>query len=297
VSDGSSGYYGRPLLKRPVWRFWIPSYFFLGGLASGSSLIAAGADATGDARLGRAARTTALAAIGLGAVALVADLGRPERFHHMLRVFRPSSPMNVGSWLLAAYGPAVGVAAVSDVSGRASGIGRAATWTAAAFAPAIATYTGVIVADTAIPAWQEARRTLPVLFGAGAAASAGGAAAVLVPDARPARRVAIAGATAELAAKRALTGTLPPDVARAYHDGAAATFGRVAAGLLATGAVLCAAGRGRRRLLTRLGGLAIVAGAAAERFSVMEAGRESAADPETTIALQRRAGTPAGIER
>jgi hypothetical protein len=138
---------------------------------------------------------------------------------------------------------------------------------------------------------------MPVLFGAGAAASAGGAAAFLVPDARPARRVAIAGAAAELAAKRALTGTMPPDVARPYHEGAAATLGRAATGLLSVGAVLCAAGRGRRRLLTRLGGLAVVAGAAAERFAVMEAGRASAADPETTIALQRRAAAPAGIDR
>ena len=34
---------------------------------------------------------------------LVLDLGDPLRFHHMLRVFKPSSPMSLGTWSLAAY--------------------------------------------------------------------------------------------------------------------------------------------------------------------------------------------------
>ncbi len=245
---------------------------------------------TGDARLGRAARVTALAALSGGAVALAADLGRPERFHHMLRVFRPSSPMNMGSWLLAAYGPAVGVAALSNMSGRASGIGKVATWSAAALAPAVATYTGVVVGDTAVPAWHGARTILPGLFAAGAAASAGGVAAALVPDAAPARRLALGGVAAEVALLSVLDKSLPPEVGGAYTEGHGGRLRRAARRLSLAGAGLCVAGRGRGRFLTRLGGVAIAAGAATERFAIIEAGRASAADPRATIGPQRRAG-------
>jgi hypothetical protein len=279
-------YYDRPVLKEPTWKFWIPSYFFLGGLAGGSSLLAAGADAVGDTRLGRAARVTALAALSGGAAALVADLGRPERFHHMLRVVRPSSPMNVGSWVLAAYGPAVGVAALSDVSGRASGLGKTATWTAAALAPAVATYTGVLLGDTAVPAWHHARTRIPGLFAAGAAASAGGVATALVPHSAPARRLALGGAAAELEMASVLHRSLPPDVAGAYTEGRAGRLRRTAVGLSLAGIGMCVAGRGR--FLTRLGGVAIALGAATERFAVVDAGRASAADPRATIGPQRR---------
>jgi polysulfide reductase-like protein len=298
-ADGLRTYYDRPVLKAPTWRFYIPSYFFLGGTAAGSSLLAAGADAIGDARLGRAARVTALAALGGGAVALVADLGRPERFHHMLRVFRPSSPMNMGSWLLAAYGPAVGVAALSEVSGRAPVLGKVATWSAAALAPAIATYTGVLVADTAVPAWHGARKSLPGLFAAGAAASAGGVAVAIVPDAAPARRLALGGVAAEVAMFSLLEKSLPDDVGAAYTEGRAGRLRRAAMRLSLAGAGMCAAGSGRRapgRLLTRLGGVAIALGAATERFAVIEAGRASAKDPRATIGPQRRTAAAANPE-
>jgi len=295
-SDGLRTYYDRPVLKRPTWRFWIPSYFFLGGMAAGSSLLAAGADAIGDARLGRAARVTALAALGGGTVGLIADLGRPERFHHMLRVFRPSSPMNMGSWLLAAYGPAVGVAAVSNVTGRAPVLGRIATWSAAALAPAVATYTGVLVADTAIPAWHGARTVMPGLFAAGAAASAGGVAAAVVPNAAPARRLALGGVAAEVALFSALERSLPDDVRVAYTEGRVGRLRRAATRLSLAGSGMCAGGSvragGAGRLLTRLGGVAITLGAAAERFAVIEAGRASAGDPRATIGPQRRNAAP-----
>ncbi len=292
-TDELRTYYDRPVLKAPTWRFWIPSYFFLGGLAGGSSLLAAGADAIGDARLGRAARVTALAALSGGAVGLVADLGRPERFHHMLRVFRPSSPMNTGSWLLAAYGPAVGVAALSDVSDRAPLLGKIATWSAAALAPAVATYTGVLVADTAVPAWHGARTILPGLFAAGAAASAGGVAAALVPDAAPACRLALGGVAAEMALFSRLEKSLPDDVGTAYTEGRAGRLRRAATRLSVAGAGMCAGGASMRaggagRLVTRVGGVAIALGAATERFAVIEAGRASAKDPRATIGPQRR---------
>ncbi len=91
------------------------AYLFLGGLAGGSSLLAAGADLTGRPALRRASRLTALAAITSSFAALVHDLGRPARFHHMLRVAKLSSPMSVGTWILTAYGPMVGLAALPEL--------------------------------------------------------------------------------------------------------------------------------------------------------------------------------------
>src|SRR5438067_3221929 len=134
-------YYGRPVLKEPVWRWPVPAYFFTGGLAAGSSLLAAGARLSGNATLARRSSLSALGALGASTYFLIDDLGRPERFVNMLRVAKPTSPMSMGSWLLAAYGPATGVAAASEVLGVLPGVGRAAEAAAAALAPAVATYT------------------------------------------------------------------------------------------------------------------------------------------------------------
>ncbi|HZD00001.1 MAG TPA: NrfD/PsrC family molybdoenzyme membrane anchor subunit, partial [Actinomycetes bacterium] len=128
-------YYDRPVLKEPPWKArYIATYLFTGGLAAGSSLLALGAALSGRPRLARLARLGALGAAGASAMGLVADLGRPERFHHMLRVAKITSPMSVGSWLLAAYGPATGAAAATDVLGVLPTVGRAADATAAALA-------------------------------------------------------------------------------------------------------------------------------------------------------------------
>lgn len=157
---GASGYYGQPVLKAPTWRWYIPAYFFSGGVAAGSSLLGFGAG--WDGRLGRRARVTSIAALSAGAVCLVADLGRPERFVNMLRVAKPTSPMSVGSWVLALYGPAAGTAAACDVLGVLPGVGRTGQAAAAALAPVVASYTAVLLADTAVPAWHEAREVLPL---------------------------------------------------------------------------------------------------------------------------------------
>jgi hypothetical protein len=95
-------YYGRQILKTPAWENKIAYYFFAGGLSGGCALLAAGADLTGRPALRRGTRAAGLAALGAGAYYLVADLGRPDRFHHMLRVAKPTSPMSMGTWLLVA---------------------------------------------------------------------------------------------------------------------------------------------------------------------------------------------------
>ncbi|WP_344650763.1 NrfD/PsrC family molybdoenzyme membrane anchor subunit, partial [Cryptosporangium japonicum] len=105
-----SSYYGRQILKTPVWKDDIAYYFFLGGLSAGSALLAAGGDLTGRPALRRGGRLGGLLALSAGTYYLIVDLGRPERFHHMLRVAKPTSPMSMGTWALTVYGGALGAA-------------------------------------------------------------------------------------------------------------------------------------------------------------------------------------------
>jgi len=108
-------YYGRPVVKAAPWELDVPAYLFLGGVAAGSSLLAAGADVTDRPALRRTGRLGALVGLSLSMVALVHDLGRPSRFLNMLRVVKVTSPMSVGTWLLTAYGPFAALAAVAEL--------------------------------------------------------------------------------------------------------------------------------------------------------------------------------------
>jgi hypothetical protein len=277
-------YYDRPVLKKPVWKHWIPAYFFAGGLAGGSSLLAEALAWSGDRRAARRAHGTALAAIGAGAVFLVADLGRQDRFHHMLRVFRPSSPMNVGSWLLTVYGPAAGAAALAEDLGL-PGVARIGGAVAACIAPAIATYTGVLVADTAVPVWRDAYRELPFVFATGAAASAGACAVLVAPRGHvpaPAVRLALLGAVAELAAVTAMRHRLGELVGEVYETGDAGKLERGARTATVAGACLLVP-----RATRRVGAALLFAGAAIQRFAVAAAGVQSARDPKYVVVPQR----------
>jgi formate-dependent nitrite reductase membrane component NrfD len=281
-------YYGRPVIKEPVWKAPdVPGYLFLGGLAGASSALAAAAGFAGRPELARSAKTAAAGAISLSAAALVNDLGRPARFANMLRVFKPTSPMSVGSWLLAAYGPAAGVAAASVVTGRLPGVGRAATAAAAALGPAVAAYTAALLADTAVPAWHEAHRELPYVFVGSAATAAGGLGLVMVPPGRaePARNLAVIGAAAELTAKSLLIRRLGP-AAEPYQSGRAGGLMEAAEVLTATGLTAAALGA-RNRMVAAAAGLALVTASALTRFGVFYAGRTSARDPRYTIGPQR----------
>jgi formate-dependent nitrite reductase membrane component NrfD len=277
-------YYGLPIIKEPVWRApEVPGYLFLGGLAGASSALAAGADLSGRPELARTAKTAAAVAIGASAVALVADLGRPARFHHMLRVFKPSSPMSVGSWLLSGYGPAAAVAAASALTGRLPAVGRAATIAAAVTGPGIAAYTAALLSDTAVPAWHDAHRELPYLFVSSAATAAGGLGLLLVNPAQaaPARNLAIAGAAAELTAKSLLLKRLGP-AAEPYQSGRSGRLMEAAELLTAAGLTAAALG-GRNRPTAALAGAALLTASALTRFGVFYAGRTSARDPKYTI--------------
>jgi DMSO reductase anchor subunit len=283
-------YYDRPVLKEPVWSWEVPAYFFAGGLAAGSAMLAAAADLLGRPDLARRGRIAAAAGATVGGGLLVADLGRPARFLNMLRVAKPTSPMSVGSWVLTLFGPAAGIAALSDVLGVFPRAGRVAGLAAGALGPALGSYTAVLLANTAVPAWHEAGRELPFLFVGGASATSGALAVMLAPvgEAGPARRLALVGAAMEMSAARAMERNLPEDVAGPYRAGRAGTLTKTAFGLTAAGTTLIASWGRRRRLGAVVGGALVMAGALVERYAVMDAGRASARDPGSTIVPQRQ---------
>jgi formate-dependent nitrite reductase membrane component NrfD len=287
-------YYDRPVLKKPVWKWYIPAYFFSGGLAGASSTLALAARLRGNDRLARRARLASLAGIGVSPVFLIADLGRPERFYNMLRVAKPTSPMSVGTWLISAFGPLSGGAALSDITGLFPRLGRLCDVGAAVLGPGVATYTAVLTADTAIPAWHGAWRELPFVFAGGSAASAGAVAVLLTPadDAAPARRLAVIGSAVELGADILMEQRLD-EVGEPYRSGSASGPLKGAKALLAVGAMLVAAGR--RPTRARVGAAAVLAGALLTRWSVFRAGFDSAENPQYTVKPQRERLDAAGI--
>lgn len=281
-------YYDRPVLKAPVWRWMVPAYFFTGGVAAGSSLLSAGARLTGDDATARRCLVASLGALTVSTGFLVGDLGRPARFLNMLRVAKPTSPMSVGSWVLASFGTATGVAATAEVLGFARGPARVAEGVAAALAPVMATYTAVLLADTAVPAWHEARSELPFVFAGGALASGGGLAVLTASasGAPAARRAAVAGAALELFAARRMERRLG-ELAEPYLHGKAAVLRRLAKGATAAGALVLGLA-GKRRPAAGCGGALLLVGAAAQRFTIFHAGVASALDPKYTVGPQRR---------
>ena len=282
-------YYGRPIIKSPVWRSPdVPGYLFLGGLAGASSVLAGFAQLTGNHELSRVSKTAAAGAIGLSAAALVHDLGRPERFVNMLRVFKVTSPMSVGSWLLALYGPCAGAAGACAVTGRLPRAGALATFGATALGPGIATYTAALLGDTAVPAWHDAHREMPYLFAGSAASAAGGLGMLAVRPAHAGQavRFAVLGAAVELTAKSLLLRRLGP-AAEPYQSGRPGTLMEAAEVLTAAGLAGAVLTAGRSRAAMAISGAALVAASALTRFGIFEAGLASARDPKYTVGPQR----------
>lgn len=297
-----SSYYGDPIINPPVWaELDIAGYLFAGGLAGASSLLAAGAQATRRPSLARRSRLCAVAAIGASLAALVHDLGRPERFLNMLRVFKPSSPMSVGVWLLAAYAPLASGAAASDVLGIAPTLGQVSGVGAGLLGSAVSTYTAALIADTAVPAWHEGHRELPFLFAGSAAAAAGGFGLLAAPrrESAPAARMAVAGAVAELAVEHALERRLG-SVAETLRSGTAGRRLRAAKRCTAIGAFGATAFASRSRIAAGAAGAALLAGSALTRFGIFAAGMASASDPRHTVDPQRerlKRAAQAALER
>jgi uncharacterized metal-binding protein len=220
-------------------------------------------------------------------VFLIHDLGRPERFLNMLRVLKVTSPLSVGSYILAPFSALSSGAAASQLTGRLPRLGRLAGVGAAVFGPFLTTYTAALFANTAVPAWHEAHRELPFVFAGSGASAAGGMAMLLAPleSAAPARQMAVMGAAVELTASELLKRRLGM-LAEPYEQGRSGLLMRTASRMTAGAAALSVLGR-RSRLVTALCGATYVVASAVTRFGVFEAGLASARDPKYTVVPQR----------
>jgi hypothetical protein len=258
-------YYDLPVIKAAPWKWYVPAYFYLGGLGGAAATLI-------PMTRGRQARRLhwiASIAEGSGALCLIADLGKPLRFLNMMRVFRPTSPMNMGTWILAAASTAGGLGLLVDSKVLAS--------TAAVTGSMLSTYTGVLLGNTTVPVWHATRRRIPLWFAASSAASL---ASLLEVIGTPLRRYSLAAKTAEI-------------VGMGMVERAATTAG-VARPLRESGLWRAAKWLGLASLAAtalrrdRLAGVLGTASALAGRFAIVEAGRASAADPRATFEPQRR---------
>jgi formate-dependent nitrite reductase membrane component NrfD len=284
-----------PFIKGPVWTWEVPVYFWVGGVASGAAFVGLACDLAGDARSARVARKVALGAVAPAPALLIADLGRPARFLNMLRILKPRSPMNMGAWCLAAFSGAVSAAVGADVLGR-DRAARALGGAGAVLGGYLGSYTGVLLASTAVPLWARSRLFLGPIFVSTATAT--GAAAVRLtlvalglPTGHPTRRALGTVETAAIACELALSAV---NERRVRPAASALRSGR--AGILLRGAklavVLGLASRavGRRpggRLYADLASGLYLAGGLLFRFAWVNAGKASAADHAAVVALAR----------
>lgn len=261
-------YYDLPVVKSPPWLWYVPAYFYGGGLGGAAATLAPFAPRD------LARRLHWIAALGeaCGAAFLIADLGRPARFVNMLRVFRPTLPMNVGTWILSAAGASSGLALLGS---------RSASITGAIAGSMLSTYTGVLVGNTAIPVWRAARRTLPLWFAASSAASLASVLELVAP--RHPRGYVITAKLADLVGRELVTRSArAAEVARPLREGRSGRLWQTSRWLAAASLVGTLLGR------PRIAGALGTAAALLSRFAIIDAEHASAADPRATFEPQRR---------
>jgi formate-dependent nitrite reductase membrane component NrfD len=289
---GDPAYYDVPLLNPPVWEWAIPTYYYVGGL-SGAALVLGAAAQIGNSRgreeLVRRCHWIGLIGAGVSGALLIYDLGVPKRFFNMLRVFRPTSVMNMGAWILSATGGAgFGAVVLRD---RAVPIGEICGYLAGIFGAGLATYTGVLTSNTAVPIWQASRKVLPVLFGTSAMSSVGALFDLTVENAEERRLTKIfgtVGQVAELASSIVMEKQVSavPRVARPLRKGFSGFLWRSAMVLTAAGLVFGLIPRPAKRRRLAAGVIGTL-GSALMRASVEHMGLASARDARASFQQQR----------
>jgi formate-dependent nitrite reductase membrane component NrfD len=288
--ERTASYHGHAVLKEPTWTWEIPAYFYLGGVAGASAGLAYLSGQRGNDELARRSWAVSMTAISLSPPLLISDLGRPTRFLNMLRMFKVTSPMSVGSWILSGSGTFTALATANAWTGRFPRLGRVARPAAALFGLPLSTYTAALVANTAVPVWHGARRWLPFVFGSGAALGAGAAAVMVTPPAQaaPARRLAL-GAAAFEGPLMELMALRTGEHGSAYRRGAPAVWANISRAAIVSGAGLLYRFGSRSRPAAVAGGALLSVGAVATRWTIFTAGRRSVADPGYVVGPQRRA--------
>ena len=298
--DSSPSYYDTPLLKPPVWIWSIPAYFYVGGVAGvGATLGAAAQLIAPDSMrsLVLKARWTATIGGAVSAGLLIHDLGRPLRFLNMLRVFRVSSPMSMGSWILSIFSTAAGAAAVLPLGPK---LFRPLAYPfgliAGLFGLGLSGYTGVLISQTAVPVWQQAYRTTPILFLASGTAAASAFFEFFTLNSKETEtveRFGLMGKVVEYAATVAMESDANriERVGRPLQQGLSGTLWQAAKVLtIAATLVSLSPGKSKAKRITSgiLGSLASLS----LRFGIYYAGKASARDPRATFAVQRQHEPP-----
>jgi formate-dependent nitrite reductase membrane component NrfD len=314
-SKGDPSYYDISMLQKPVWTPEVGIYFFLGGLSSGAYTLARLGERLGGPQYRNLTRTGTAVALATAlpcAPLLIKDLGDPKRFHHMLRVFKPHSPMNLGSWVLSAYTAVIALASGREyVRARQqdkplNGAAKAADTAIAAVSDVgvplgllLAGYTGVLLSTTSVPIWGR-NPWLGALFSAGAVSS--GASAVHMALAGTAEGTEGPAGNAlkkvETAAHLAEAATLVGYIASAgefakplTHGPEAKRFwgGAVITGLAAPTLLgVLPLPPPARKWLGLVASLTALFGVFALRMTIVEAGRPSADDPEAARRASRK---------
>ena len=287
------GYYGQPVVRPPVWTWEIPIYLFIGGLGGMSAVIAFNALLFHHFDVARTAMWVAAIASMLSPILLILDLGRPRLFLHMLRVFKPQSAMSMGAWILAAFGTCVvpGLIALEFqrfhvFSGAIDQTIQVATgiliFGSAISGMLLATYTGVLIGATAIPAWFLHHRLLPIHFGTAGLGSAAALLELLGHRIAPLNAIGIFAAAIETMLLIWLSLNKHGVADRAIHQ-------HHSGWLIRIGEVLT----GPSPLILRffgvipLAAISFLVGALVSRFGWIAVGKISGRDPEAVFASQR----------
>lgn len=320
VADESSvSYYNVPVIHKPHWKWLVIVYFFLGGISSASYVIATIAELFGGregGRIARVGRYLSLAALIPSPILLILDLGRPERFHYMLRIVKLRSPMSVGTWGLTIFGVFCGLSTL--IQGAGDGLfdrwrlaqrlllalpGTPINIVGSVFGFFVGGYTGVLLAVTAVPLWAKNALLLGPLFLASAMSTASAAITLVLSlvrgtshsTIRRLERLEVLTLTAELALIASTRANAGPIIGRPIREGRLGQifrWGVLGTGILAPLALqLSATLRGHRspRWLPILSSLLTLTGGFLLRYVMVMAGRASADDPQATFEFARSA--------
>ena len=288
-------YYDRALLQMPVWEWVIAAYYYVGGVTGAALVLAAAAqlrDGEAHNKLIKRCHSIAFVGSGLSAFFLIYDLGRPERFFNMLRVFRPTSAMNMGAWILSGVGGTAPLALVlRNQRGILGLMGKLCTYVAGLFGAALATYTGVLVSSTAVPIWQQSRKTMPILFGSSAMASVGGLFNVIAGNERELALTSTFGAVGQLVELGSSyvmeqQASEVERVGRPFRNGVSGVMWKTAA-VLTAGSVILNLVPGKSRTKRVTAGLLGTFGSMLMRFSIEQLGKASALDARASFQQQR----------
>ena len=288
-----SGYYGQPVVKPPVWTSEIPIYFFIGGLAGMAAVIAFAGLIFHEIDLARTAMSLATIGAVLSPILLTIDLGRPRLFLNMLRVFKYKSPMSVGAWIVFAFGACVIPGLIALELGTRYSFGGGTDQFLKIFAHLLvigsafwgvllATYTGVLLGVTAIPAWFLHRVLLPIHFGSAGLGSAAALLELLGHRVAPLSALGFLAAAIETALWIWLEIDKHGAADRALHRGLPGWL--IRGGEIFTGPLALIL---RVTNLIPLAAIAFLLGAFISRFGWIEAGKVSGRDPEAVFASQR----------